>query len=121
MVWGSPFLLMVSWPAVATNFTVVPTWAGAVAHSEKSPKPGVEEKRLEVWGWVVAVEPKRLVEDMVPTGELELKKSKENGLEVLGSVVASDDRVVCVPASLLSKDNGLEVWGWLVFEVPEPK
>ncbi len=53
---------MVSWPVGATNFTVVPTWGGAVAPAEKPPKPVVDEKRLEVWGWVGAVEPKRLVE-----------------------------------------------------------
>jgi hypothetical protein len=62
MVCAWPFLLMVSWPVGATNFTVVPTWGGAVAPAEKPPKPVVDEKRLEVWGWVGAVEPKRLVE-----------------------------------------------------------
>ena len=45
------------------NLTVVPTWAVAVAPEEKPLKPVVvDEKRLEVWGWAGAVEPKRLVE-----------------------------------------------------------
>ncbi len=56
MLCAAPFLLMVSWPVGATNFTVVPTWAGAVAPAEK-----LGEKRLDVWGCVVAVEPKRPV------------------------------------------------------------